>query len=134
MTEFDRWSAEERANVALVRRLMAALASRDADELAAVLAPDAVFAMGPIGELPAPVAADFIQMLAGTIAVQIDIHRIFVSGPIVMTDRFDRLVWPDRTIAGRWIGICAIKDGRIAEFTDYTIERTVTSDGGAVTG
>jgi limonene-1,2-epoxide hydrolase len=81
--------------------------------------------MGPIGALPPPARADFAAMLAGTTSVEIDVRKTFASGPILMMDRIDRLVWPNRTMSGRWIGICAVKDGRIAEFTDYTIERTV---------
>jgi limonene-1,2-epoxide hydrolase len=127
ITESDGWSAEEHANVAVVRELMAALTSRDEAAIAATLAPDALFTMGPIGALPPRSRADFAGLLAGTTAVEIDIRKTFASGPIVMMDRFDRLVWPDRTISGRWIGVFAIKDGRVAEFTDYTIERNEVS-------
>lgn len=123
-------SVEEEASVALVRNLIAALVSRDPDAINATLAPDAVFTMGPIGALPPQSRADLVALLAGTTAVEIDVRRTCVSGPIVMMDRFDRLVWPDRIISGRWIGIFAVKDGRIAEFTDYTIERTVRHSGG----
>jgi limonene-1,2-epoxide hydrolase len=123
---FDEWSAEERANVEVVRELIAALKAQDAAAIARTLAPDALFTMGPIGALPARTRADFANLLAGTTSVEIDVRKTFVSGPIVMMDRFDRLVWPDRTISGRWIGIFAVKDGRVAEFTDYTIEREVS--------
>jgi limonene-1,2-epoxide hydrolase len=120
----DDWSPEEHANVAVVRQLMAALVSRDAEAIAATLAPDALFTMGPIGALPPRSRADFVALLAGTTSIEIDVRKTFASGPIVMMDRFDRLVWPDRTISGRWIGIIAVKDGRVVEFTDYTIERS----------
>jgi limonene-1,2-epoxide hydrolase len=127
ITASDEWSAEEQANVAVVRELMAALTLRDEAAIAATLAPDALFTMGPIGALPPRSRADFAALLAGTTAIEIDIRKTFASGPIVMMDRFDRLVWPDRTISGRWIGVFAIKDGRVAEFTDYTIERNEVS-------
>jgi limonene-1,2-epoxide hydrolase len=120
----DDWAAEEHANVAVVRALMAALVSRDAAAIAATLAPDALFTMGPVGALPARSRADFVALLAGATSIEIDVRKTFASGPIVMMDRFDRLVWPDRTISGRWIGIFAVKDGRVVEFTDYTIERS----------
>jgi len=76
--------------------------------------------------LPPPARADFAALLSGITSVEIDVHKTFASGPVVMMDRTDRLVWPDRTIAGRWIGIFAVKEGRVAEFTDYTIERWTT--------
>jgi len=126
VTQSDRWSAEEQESVAIAQKFIAALISRDPHAIAEALTPDAVFTMGPIGALPPPARVDFAAMLAGTTSVEIEVRKTFASGPIVMMDRFDRLVWPNRTISGRWIGIFAVKDGRIAEFTDYTIERTVT--------
>jgi limonene-1,2-epoxide hydrolase len=126
VSEPDTWSAEDRASVAAVQKLLAALISRDPRLIAAALTPDAVFTMGPIGALPPPARANFAALLSGITSVEIDVHKTFASGPVVMMDRTDRLVWPDRSIVGRWIGIFAVKDGRVAEFTDYTIERWTT--------
>jgi limonene-1,2-epoxide hydrolase len=120
-----KWSAEERANVAVVNELMAALRSCDAARIAGMFTSDATFTMGPIGELPPPAPVD-LSVLARCTRIEIDVLKTFASGPIVMMDRHDRLIWPERTVSGRWIGIFAVKEGKVAAFTDYTIERTET--------
>jgi limonene-1,2-epoxide hydrolase len=125
-TSSDEWSAEEQLNVAVVRKLLDALVARDWRIVKEVMTPDAVFAMGEIGRMPPPTRADLPGLLAGITSVEIEIRKTFVAGPIVVMDRFDRLVWPERAISGRWIGLFALKDGKVVEFIDYTIDRTVT--------
>ena len=120
------WSVEERSSVAVVDELMAAFVSRDVVRIAALFTPEARFCMGPIGAMPQPMPPDFTD-LGRASRIEIDVRKTCACGPIVMNDRFDRLVWPERTVSGRWIGIFEVKAGKIAGFTDYTIERQVTT-------
>jgi len=126
MNSTAQWTDEERRNVHVVEELLAAFVARDPKLIAAMFTDDAVFRMGAVGERPPSNKPDF-AVLGNASRIAISVRKTFASGPIVMNDRDDCLVFPEQTISGRWIGIFAIRDGRVAEFIDYTIERHVRS-------
>jgi limonene-1,2-epoxide hydrolase len=110
--------------VQVVNDLIAAFVARDAARVAAQFTDDAVFRAGPIGKLsPARKPQDFFKGLVdGASSIEMKIVSTFPIGPIVVHDRHDRILSPTRTIVGRWAGIFALTNGKITEFTDYTLD------------
>jgi len=53
--------------------------------------------------------------------VEFPVAETFAKGPIVMNERTDRFVRPDRTNTFHVVGVFFVRDGKIAEWTDYII-------------
>jgi limonene-1,2-epoxide hydrolase len=43
----------------------------------------------------------------------------FARGPIVFNERFDRFTMPQRNVDWHGVGVFLMKDGKIAEWSDY---------------
>ena len=50
------------------------------------------------------------------------ILETFASGPMVMTHRIDRFVASPRPLRWEGVGVFFVKDGKIKEWSDYTIK------------
>jgi ketosteroid isomerase-like protein len=48
----------------------------------------------------------------------------WARGPVVTHERVDKIVMAnDREIAGKYIAVFTLRDGKIVDFTDYEFER-----------
>jgi limonene-1,2-epoxide hydrolase len=120
--EAAEWTAEEQANVKVVNDLIAAFVARDAAKIAALFTDDATFVVGPPGKLPAPRKPDFSRLVENASSVEMKIGETFALGSIVMHDRHDRIISLQRKLVGRWVGVYALRDGKIAQWIDYTLD------------
>jgi limonene-1,2-epoxide hydrolase len=83
---------------------------------------DAVYHNGPLEPVRGRVAietafADFMEMGG---RVEVEIIHIVADGPIVMTERVDRVVKEDGTIVSLPVmGVIEIRDGLISRWRDY---------------
>ena len=117
------WTAAEQANVNVVTEFCAAWTSRDMTRTLPFLADDCVYRMTETTP-PANGHDGVVQRLKQSVdassLVEFKILDLQAAGPIVITHRIDRFVMkPPLTWEG--VGVFFVKDGKIKEWTDYTI-------------
>jgi limonene-1,2-epoxide hydrolase len=117
------WGETEKANVKVVNDFCAAIATRDETRVVPFFAEDLVYR--PTETTPAIQGRD---ALATTLKrwtqtaerIEFRVLETFASGPIVMNHRIDQF-WGTRAMTWDGIGIFFLKDGKIKEWSDYTI-------------
>ena len=115
----------EKANVALVTDMCRAwVAPVDFDKVGAFLADDCVFRASetspPIKGRQAIVEA-LKKMLGSPSKAEFEVVQTFARGSVVVNERFDRFTMPKRNIDWHGVGVFIVRDGRIAEWSDFTI-------------
>ncbi len=117
------WTAAEQANVKVVTDFCAAWTSRDMTRVLPFLADDCVYRMTETTP-PANGHDGVVQRLKQTVddssLVEFKILDSMAMGPIVITRRIDRFV-TKRPLTWEGVGVFFVKDGKIKEWTDYTI-------------
>jgi limonene-1,2-epoxide hydrolase len=113
----------ERANLALVTDFCASFTSRDMSKITAYLADNCVYR---VTETTAPVSGkDAIERIRTYVErstkIEFKILESWVKGSVVVNERIDSFVSPQRTNAYHLTGVFFVKDGKIAEWTDYVI-------------
>jgi len=116
-------SAGEQANVQLVTDFCAAWSSRDVNKALPFLADDCVYRMTEATP-PAHGHDGVVERLKRAVEtsslVEFRILDTAAAGPIVITHRVDRFVMP-RPLTWEGVGVFFVKDGKIKEWSDYTI-------------
>jgi limonene-1,2-epoxide hydrolase len=115
-------TALERANMKLVEDFCAAWPSHDLDRILGFFAPNGAYRMTETME-PAK-GRDALTARITTIIANVDEFKIldtFARGPMVVNERIDRF---SNFVLTSWhgVGIFFIKDGKIVEWYDYTID------------
>ena len=117
------WNAAERANVQTVTEFCAAWATRDMTRVLPFLADDCVYRMTETTP-PANGHDGIIQRLKPTIdnatLVEFRVLDTMAAGPIVINHRVDRFMTA-RPLTWEGVGVFFVKDGKIKEWSDYTI-------------
>jgi limonene-1,2-epoxide hydrolase len=118
-------TAAERANVRLVSGFCAAWSTRDFDNIVSYLADDNVYRMTET--TPPAVGHAGIKERLGTwleTSQQIEFRILdtYAKGPMVITHRIDRFVSPTRPLTWEGVGVFFVKDGKIKEWSDFTIK------------
>jgi limonene-1,2-epoxide hydrolase len=113
----------EEANLALVTAFCESFATRDIDSIASFLSPTCVYR---ITESAAPLTGDAaVERIRGYLeraaTVEFKILESWVKGPVVMNERVDTFVSPERTTSYHLTGVFFVKDNKIEEWTDYSI-------------
>ncbi|HXP83606.1 MAG TPA: limonene-1,2-epoxide hydrolase family protein [Bryobacteraceae bacterium] len=116
-------TAAEKANLALVTDFCASFAGRDMSKIAAFMADDCVYR---VTETTPPVRGkDAIERIRTYVErstkIEFKILESWVKGSVVVNERIDGFVSPQRTNAYHLTGVFFVKDGKIAEWTDYGI-------------
>jgi limonene-1,2-epoxide hydrolase len=117
------WTAAERANVKTVTDFCAAWGTRDIARALPFLTDDCVYRMT---ETAAPASGHdgVIQRLKPTVdnatLVEFRVLDTMAAGPIVINHRVDRFVTA-RPLTWEGVGVFFVKDGKIKEWSDYTI-------------
>lgn len=121
--EAAEWGPIEKANVKIVNDFCDAISMRDAARLLSFFADDIVYR--PTETTPAvrgqqALAETFKKWTERPERMEFRVLETFASGPIVMDRRIDETSGGRRM---RWdgIGIFFLKDGKIKEWSDYTI-------------
>lgn len=122
-------TAREKANLQVIDEFIAAWNAKDAAKVMSFFAADARFAAGGIGKTPAYTKPNFAALVseAKSISMVITPGTAWARGPVVTHERADRIVMGNgREIAGKYIAIFTLRDGKIVDFTDYEFERPAT--------
>ena len=105
----------------LVSAFCAAVSKLDAEAMRPFLADDIVYRMT---ETAAPIVGaegvlDAYRKLNAT-SITFEVVEAFTAGPLVINRRVDRFVSP-RSFTWRGVGVFFVKEGKIKEWSDYTI-------------
>ena len=105
----------------VVRRFCAAFERRDVDEILGFFTDDAVYHNIPME--PA-VGRDAIRALLesfvpGSPRIEFEVRHLASDGPVVLTERIDRLSFGGREVELPVAGVFEVSDGRIAAWRDY---------------
>jgi limonene-1,2-epoxide hydrolase len=119
------WTALEKANVKVVNDMCAAwVAPLDLAKVGGFLAEDCVYRATettPAVKGRQAIMEGLKKMLGSPDKVEFEIVQTFARGPMVVNERFDRFTMPGRSINWHGIGVFFVKDGKIAEWSDFTI-------------
>jgi limonene-1,2-epoxide hydrolase len=121
------WTDAEKANVRLVNEFCASWSSRDLREILSRMADDCVYRMTettPPAIGHAGVTERLGTWLQTSDRIEFRVLDTFAQGPIVMNWRIDRFESTTRPLTWEGVGVFFVKDGKVQEWSDYTI-RTV---------
>jgi len=118
------FTAAEKANVQVVNGFCAAWASSDPDKVAAFMAEDCSARLSET-QPPTKGRAAFRDTLKNLFQrvqkVEIEVKETFAIGPTVLNDRIDYITREGNRSPIRVVGFFVVKDGTIAEWTDYVV-------------
>lgn len=117
------WSETEKANVKTVTDFCAAWATRDMSRVLPFLADDCVYRMTettPPANGHEGINTRLKSYVESSQQVEFRVLDTFAAGPIVINHRVDRFVSP-RPLTWEGVGVFFVKDGKIKEWSDYTI-------------
>ena len=117
------WSAGEKANVKAVTDFCGAWASRDLARVLPFLSDDCVYRMtetAPPANGHAGVTEKLKPAVDNASRVEFKILETFATGPIVINHRIDTFE-STRPLTWEGVGVFFVKDGKIKEWSDYTI-------------
>ncbi len=121
----------EKANLKLIRDMVAtwdAVAATDPPDLSK-LAPyfsaDCAFRLRPTDTVPEHgldvVAAAIKRGTANGQKVRHDLLDSFAKGPVVVMEKLNQFITPEKTRTSHVVAVYLIKDGKIVEWTEYFI-------------
>jgi limonene-1,2-epoxide hydrolase len=118
------WSEQEKANVKLVGEFCASWSTRDLQRILPRLADDCVYRMTettPPANGHAGVTERLGDWMKTSDRIEFTVLDTFAAGPMVMNHRIDRFVSTTRPLTWEGVGVFFVKDGKIKEWSDYTI-------------
>lgn len=116
----------------LIDAFVAAWPRQDATKVAAFFCDSAVYhniPMEPVVGRPA-IEATIAAMMAMGGQVSVEVAHILAEGPIVMVERVDRFVSPDRSITLPMVGVFEVAEGMIVAWRDYFDSAQAAASGG----
>src|SRR5436190_14023137 len=115
---------EEKANIQIVNDFCAAWSTRDITKPLRFLAADSVYRMTqttPPAKGPNGVVERLKSYVDDSERVEFKVIETFAKGPIVMNHRIDTFASKTRPITWEGVGVFLVQDGKIKEWSDYTI-------------
>jgi limonene-1,2-epoxide hydrolase len=105
----------------LVREFIAAWPEGDAKKLASYFSEDAVYHNIPLDPIVGRdnIEATLVGFMAMVDKIRFDTTHLMSDGPLVMTERVDHFITPERTISLPVMGIFEVQDGEIIAWRDY---------------
>jgi limonene-1,2-epoxide hydrolase len=124
-------TASEKANVAVVGDFLASIRPRDMTNLAKYLSPACVYRMTETS--PPDKGYDAMEQRLRPFvnsADQIDIKILatHAAGPIVINHRIDKFTSSTRPLLFEGVGVFFLADGKIKEWTDYSIRAALANE------
>jgi limonene-1,2-epoxide hydrolase len=119
------WSDAEKANVQLVGDFCASWSTRDLAKILPRLADDCIYRMSET--TPAVTGHAGVTERLGSwmpssdLGIEFKILETFAAGSIVMNRRIDSFKSTKRPLTWEGIGVFFVRDGKIKEWSDYTI-------------
>jgi limonene-1,2-epoxide hydrolase len=119
-------TAEEKANVQIVKDFCAAWAKKDMAKIESLLADNIAVRWSERAPWINGKATAFERIKGiferpGVEKVELELVETYPRGPLVMNDRWDRTVREGKMSQHRLASIFFIKDGKIAEWLDYDL-------------
>lgn len=114
-------SGTEQSNARLVAEFCASVSKLDPEAMRPFFADDVVYRMTET--TPPIVGVDGVLEAYRTLnatSIEFKVLETFTAGPLVITRRVDRFVSP-RPFTWQGVGVFFVKDGKIKEWSDYTI-------------
>jgi len=121
------WTAAEKANVQLVTDFCASWSTRDLKQVFPRFADTGVYRMSettPPVVGPAGITERLGSWMQSSDRIRFEILDTFASGPIVINHRIDYFESKTRPLTWEGVGVFFVKDGKIQEWSDYTIKVT----------
>lgn len=116
-------TAAEKSNLDLVTRFCQAFATRDMAKISEFLAPDVVYRItdtAPAVKGPEAIAR-IKNYVERSTAIDFKILDSWVRGSVVVNERIDAFTRADGNVAYHLTGVFVVKNGKIAEWSDYSI-------------
>ncbi len=119
------WTAEQKANIQLVTEFCASWSTRDLKQILPRLSNDCVYRMSET--IPAVTGHAGVTeklgewMTSSDLGIEFKVLDTWAAGPMVMNHRIDSFKSTKRPLTWEGIGIFFVKDGKIKEWSDYTI-------------
>ena len=119
--EAAEWTPTEKANVQVVNDFCAAWVTGDVAKIVSYMAEDALFRQGATMFNGRQASVDRItKVFAQYPKIEFEVVETFARGPIVFNERKD---WLDQPGQPRrlihLVGVFVVRNGKIAEWTDY---------------
>ena len=115
----------EKANVTLVADFCASWSTRDLKQILPRLSDDSIYRMSettPAVSGHAGVTERLGSwMTSSDLGIEFKILETFAKGPMVVNHRIDRFVSTTRPLTWEGVGVFFVMDGKIKEWSDYTI-------------
>jgi limonene-1,2-epoxide hydrolase len=129
--ETGEMSALEKANVAVVNDFLAALKPNDVSNMARYLSPACTYRMTETS--PADKGFDAIEQrlrpyVNSADRIEIKVLATHATGPIVINRRIDRFTSSVRPLLFEGVGVFFLANGKIKEWTDYTIRAALANE------
>ena len=107
--------------IELVRRFCAVWSTVNPDEIAEFFTDDAVYHNIPIAPVTGrdTIKATIAGFTGGVEKIEFRVRNIVADGPIVLTERVDVFVLPQRSIELPVMGTFEVRGGKIAAWRDY---------------
>ena len=122
--EAAQLSDGEKTNMKTVADFCAAWSTRDLTKILPFLADDSVYRMTettPPALGPAGVRERLASWMETSQQIEFRILETYARGPMVVNHRIDRFVSTTRPLTWEGVGVFFVKDGKIKEWSDYTI-------------
>jgi limonene-1,2-epoxide hydrolase len=106
---------------ALVLKFCTAFGRRDIDELLGFFTDDAIYHNIPMAPATgkAEIRAALEMFIPDSPAIEFEMLNIASNGPVVFTERIDRMTIMGNQVAAPVAGVFEVRDGKIAAWRDY---------------
>ncbi len=118
-------SADEQTNVKLVNDFCAAWATKDMAKILPYLSEDCSYRMSettPAVTGHSGVTERLKDAIERAETVTFEVLDTYAKGPMVINHRIDRFAFKEMPFTWEGVGVFFIKDGKIREWSDYTIK------------
>ncbi|HTC62203.1 MAG TPA: nuclear transport factor 2 family protein [Candidatus Saccharimonadales bacterium] len=125
MTETERANVKVISEMVATWDIVAASNPQETDKLKIFFADDCAFRLRPTDTAPAR-GFDVVQaaIQRGTANGQKIRHELldrFAKGPVVVMEKLNQFITPEKTRTSHVVAVFLMKDGKIAEWTEYFI-------------
>ena len=124
-------SAQEKANVAVVNAFLKAGERKDDAGSMQYLAEDCAYRYvetAPVDKGHAAIAKRLAGFSDQADKVELKVLSTFAAGPIVINHRIDHFTSKTKPLLFEGVGVFFLKNGKIKEWTDYTIRAVLANE------
>lgn len=113
--------SDDASSEALVRRFCEAFSRRDVDEILGFFTDDATYHNIPMAPARGTdeIRALLESFVPGSPTIEFEILHLASAGPVVFTERIDRMTFGGNDVELPVAGVFEVADGRIAAWRDY---------------